>query len=282
LNISKHTIFKYIFILLLPLCYQSLLADEHADDDNTYLNVARTQLDIAFENYNKGDITASKQNLKNASEWLYKAEKHSRSETVKVEAQKLAASIDSFRLKLNKSSEKNDMARFWHRATSLLKRESEHLIHSYTESSTKNKVLRYLLDAKMHFYNADHDLFISHDSNNANLELRSSQEYLAQAESLAKSKVKKDINHLITRIDELMSLSGLYKNAWKQDTLVSSLEKAINSLSEAESVASPHTRLQLEIIKQTISKLKKETLKRSLKTKYDEILTDFSRAINNI
>jgi len=268
--------------LLLPLCYQSLLADEHAKDENTYLNVARTQLDIAFENYNKGDITASKQNLKNASEWLYKAEKHSRSDTVKVEAQKLAASIDSFRLKLNKSSEKNDLARFWHRATSLLKRESEHLIHSYTESSAKNKVLRYLLDAKMHFYNADHDLFISHDSNNANLELRNSLEYLAQAESLAKSKAKQYVSQLITSIDELISLSGSNKNAWEQDTLALSLEKAISNLSEAESVASAPTRLQLETIKQTISKLKKNTLKGSLKTKYDEILEGFSRAINNI
>ena len=76
---------------------------------------------------------------------------HSRSETIKVEAQKLATSIDNFRLTLNKSSKKNDMARFWHQATSLIKRESEHLIHSYSESSTNNEILRYLLDAKMLF-----------------------------------------------------------------------------------------------------------------------------------
>lgn len=282
MNILNHTVIKYIVILLLPLCYQSLLAEELAKSKNTYLDVSRTQLNLAFENYNKGEIAASKKNLKHASDWLNKAVEHSRSETIKVEAQKLAASIDSFRLTLNKSSKKNDIARFWHQATSLIKRESEHLIHSYSESSTNNEIMRYLLDAKMHFYNAEHDLFLSHDTNDVNLELSKSLEYLSQAEKLAKSKVKQSVNHLITNINELISLSGSNKNAWKQDSLLHSLENAINNLSEAESVASPPTRLRVESIKQTISKLKQDTLKRSLKGKYDSIMVDFRRAINNI
>ena len=260
--ILKNTIVKYIVVLLLPLYYQSLLAEELARSKNTYLNVSRTQLNIAFENYNKGDFTASKKNLKHASDWLNKAVEHSRSETIKVEAQKLAASIDNFRLTLNKSSKKNDMARFWHQATSLIKRESEHLIHSYGESSVNNEILRYLLDAKMHFYTAEHDLFFSHDSNDVNLELRKSLEYLSQAEKLSQSNVKPSVNYLITGIDELISLSESNKNAWKQDSLLHSLENVINNLSEAESVASPPTRLRLESIKQTVSKLKQDIFKK--------------------
>jgi len=142
--------------------------------------------------------------------------------------------------------------------------------------------MRDLLDAKMHFYNAEHDLFLSHDTNDVNLELRKSLEYLSQAEKLAKSKVKQSVNHLITNINELISLSGSNKNAWKQDSLLHSLENAINNLSEAESVASPPTRLRVESIKQTISKLKQDTLKRSLKGKYDSIMADFRRTINSI
>ena len=282
MNIFKHTVIKYVFILSLSLCYQTLLADELGKDESTYLKVARSQLNIAFEKYNKGEITASKKNLKHASEWLYKAVQHSRSDIVRIEAQKLAARIDSFRSTLNKSSEKNELARFWHQTTSLIKRESEHLIHSYTESSTSNKILRYLLDAKMHFYTADHDLFTSHDSNIANLELKSSLKYLTQAESLARSKVKPYVNNLITSIKELISLSESDKNAWKPDTLIHSLDKAIINIIKAESVASPPTRLQLELIKQSISKLKKDTLKTSLKVKYESIMLEFNRAINNL
>lgn len=193
MNILRHTVTKYIVILLLPLCYQSVFAEELARSKNTYLNVSRTQLNLAFKNYNKGDISASKNNLKHASDWLNKAVEHSRSETIKVEAQKLATSIDNFRLTLNKSSKKNDMARFWHQATSLIKRESEHLIHSYSESSTNNEILRYLLDAKMHFYTAEHDLFFSHDSNDVNLELKKSLNYLSQAEKLFRSTKKLNV-----------------------------------------------------------------------------------------
>lgn len=282
MNIVKYTVSKYIPILLLSLCCQALLAAEPAKDESTYLNVARTQLNIAFENYSKDDIITSKRNLKHASEWLYKAVQHSQSDTVKAEAQKLAAEIDSFRSTLNKSSKKNDMARFWHQVTTLIKRESEHLIHSYTESSTNNKILRYLLDARMHFYIADHDLFVSHDPNDVSLELSNSLEYLAQAEALAKSKVKPYVNHLVTSINELLTLSKMNKQGWKQDNLIHSLQNAINNLSEAELVASPHVRLRLEIIKQTISNLKKDTLKASLRVKYDSIMVDFNRAINNI
>ena len=282
MHIFKHAVIKYIVILLLPLCFQSLLAEELAKSKNTYLNVSRTQLNLAFENYNKGDIAASKNNLKHASDWLNKAVEHSRSDTIKVEAQKLAESIDNFRLTLNKSSKKNDMARFWHQATSLIKRESEHLIHSYGESSTNNEIMRYLLDAKMHFYTAEHDLFFSHSSNDVNLELRKSLEYLSLAEKLAKSKIKQSVNHLITEINDLISLSESNKNARKEDRLLHSLENAINNLSEAESVASPPTRLRVESIKQTVSKLKQDTLNRSLKGKYDSIMVDFRRTINNI
>ena len=279
MDILNHTIIKYIIMLLLPLCYQSLFAEELAKNKNTYLAVSRVQLNLAFENYNKGDIAASKNNLEHASDWLNKAVEHSHSETIKVQAQKLAESIDSFRLTLNKSSQKSDITRFWHLSTSLIKRESEHLIHSYNESSTNNEIMKYLLDAKMHFYNAEYDLFISHNTKNVNLELRKSLEYLSQAENLAKSNIKESVNHLITNINELISLSDSNKNAWKQASLIYSLEKAISNLSEAESVASSSTGLRIESIKKTISKLKQHVLKRSLKVKYDLIMADFRRSI---
>ena len=282
MDISKHAAFKYILVLLILFFHQALLAGEPAKDKNTYLEVARTQLSLAFDNYNKSDITAAKENLKHASKWLNLAEEHSRSETVKSEAKKLAVEISKFRLTLNKSSEKNDMARFWHQTTSLIKRESEHLLHSYIEQSTRNKILKHLLDAKMHFYTAEHDIFFSHDSNDAILELTKSLEYLSQAESLATPEFNAYIKNLISSINELKSLSEQNKDAWKQDDLIHSLENAVNNLNKAQSVASPPAKLRIESIKQAILKLKKDVLLTSLKVKYDLIMSDFRRTINNI
>ena len=278
----KHNLIKYTIIFLLPLSYQSLQADEQIKNNNTYLNVARTQLNTAYDNYNKGDISASKRNLKHASDWLYRGVQHSKAGIVKDEAKKLAEAIDSFRLTLNKSSEKNDMARFWHQASSLIQRESEHLVHSYAETSANNKTMKYLLDAKMHFFTAEHDIFFSHDSIDAKIELRKSLEYLSYAKSLVKSKATPYVDDLIKNINELISLSETNKNAWEQDTLLHSLEGAIKKLNEAESVASPPTRLRLELVKQTISKLKKDIFKKSLKGNYESIMVEFRRAINNI
>ena len=152
-----------IFILLLSLNMQPVLAEEQPGNDNTYLQVARDQLSIAHDKYNEGDITGSKHSLKKAGDWLNKAVEHSEYEKVRTEAEKLASEIDQFHLTLNHSSGQSDIVRFWHQATSLVIRESEQLIHSYTTSSNDSTTLRHLLDAKMHFYLADHDLFDSHD-----------------------------------------------------------------------------------------------------------------------
>lgn len=68
----------------------------------------------------------------------------------------------------------------------------------------------------------------------------------------------------------------------EKNTLIDSLEKSFNNLSEAQSVASPPTKMRLETIKQSISMLKEDVQKTSLKVKYESIMEDFSRAINNI
>lgn len=279
---SKHIMIKYTFVLLVLFFQQSVLAAETSTKQNTYLEVARTQLSLAYENYNKGDIKASKKNLQHAIKWLSLVEQHSPSEKVKSEAKKLAAKIDDFRSKLNKSSGKSDLARFWHQATSLIMRESEHLIHSYIEQSTLNEIAKHLLNAKLHFYTAEHDLFVSHDSNDATLELDESLHYLAQAEKLAMSEKKVSIKKLTASVNELKSLTAQHKDAWKQNALIQSLDSAIENLNKAESVASPPTRMKIESIQQTITDLKKDMLLTSLRVKYDSIMSDFVRTVNNI
>ena len=261
---------------------QPMLAEEQINNDNTYLHVARDQLGLAFEQYNDGDITASKQSLRKASDWLNRAVTHSEYDTIKTEAQKLAAEIDSFRTTLSQSSEQNDISRFWHQATSLLLRESEHLIHSYITTSNDNATLKHLLDAKRHFFLAEHDLFVSHDSKDAVRELNDSLEYLAQADAIAKPKVEARIKKLIENIRVLISLTESSKNSWKNNMLINSLDNAINNIANAESIATPSVKLRLKLIEQNIYQLKLDMQRTDLKTKYDSIMVGFTRAIKSI
>jgi len=282
MNKVKHHPFSVIVIILMSLYMQPILAEEQTNNDNTYLQVARDQLSLAFEQYNDGDIAASKQSLKKASDWLNKAVTHSEYDTIKTEAEKLASEIDSFRLTLSHSSEKNDISRFWHQATSLILRESEQLIHSYITTSNDNATVKHLLDAKMHFYSAEHDLFVSHDPKDAVQELNDSLEYLAQANAIAKTKVKARINKLIDDIKVLISLTESSKDSWKKNMLIDSLDKAIINIANAESIATPPIKLRLKSIEQDIYQLQSDMQRTNLKSRYDSIMVDFTRAIKSI
>ena len=105
MNKTKHTPISLFFILLMLLPMQLVLAEEQSDIDNTYLHVARNQLSLAVEQYNDGDIAASKESLKKASLWLNKAVNHSKHDTIRAEADRIASEIDSFRHTLSDSSE---------------------------------------------------------------------------------------------------------------------------------------------------------------------------------
>ena len=282
MNKVKHHPFSVIAIILMSLYIQPILAEEQTNNDNTYLQVARDQLSLAFEQYNDGDIAASKQSLRKASDWLNKAVTHSEYDTIKTEAEKLASEIDSFRLTLSHSSEKNDISRFWHQATSLILRESEQLIHSYITTSNDNTTVKHLLDAKMHFYSAEHDLFVSHDPKDAVQELNDSLEYLAQANAIAKTKVKARINKLIDDIKVLISLTESSKDSWKKNMLIDSLDKAIINIANAESIATPPIKLRLKSIEQDIYQLQSDMQRTNLKSRYDSIMVDFTRAIKSI
>ena len=274
--------FVLIFISLLSLYIQPVLAEEQTSNDNTYLQVARNQLSIAFDQYNDGDISASKQSLRKSSDWLNKAVIHSKSDKVKTESEKLASEIDNFRLTLSDFSKQTDIARFWHQTTSLIIRESEHLVHSYIESSNDNTTLKHLLDSKSHFFLAEHDLFISDDLNDAVQELNHSLIYLDQAYEIARPELEPHIDKLINNIKALRSLTKSSKDSWKENKLIDSLNKATNNVKNAESIASPPTRLRLELIRKDIHQLKLDTQKTNLKTKYNSILTDFTLLIKSI
>lgn len=282
MNISDHTVIKYLTILLVCLAFQASYAEQAENDKNTYLQVARTQLNLAFENYNKGDVEEARENLKHAKKWLDQAVNHTQLESVKQEAQKLSSDIQDFRLTMNEPGEKNDLVRFWHQSASMIKREAEQLMHGYTELTNENHVMRQLLDAQMHLYIAEHDFFVSHHSHDAVAELKNVLGYLDQAESLARPELKVDIKTLESAINDLILHSEGSHMTSKQDVLMRSLETVMENLNQAEAVASPQTRMRLEDIRDSVSELKKDTKSTCLKDKYDDIMQDIGLAMKKI
>ena len=270
-----------VYILLMFLYMQPVLA-ENQPGDNTYLQVARDQLGLASDKYNAGDIAASKENLKKASDWLNKAVMHSKYEKVKIEAEKLASDIDALRLTLSHSSTQNDIVRFLHNSTSLIVRESEHLIHDYIVSSNDNTTLRHMLDAKRNFFLAEHDLFFSHDLSNALQELNESLKYLGQASEIARPDLKARVNNLVRNIKILVMLSEKSRELWNNKELIDSLDRAMNHISNAESIAAPPMKLRLKSVEQNIKQLKEDFKKTNIKNKYDSISSDFARVIESI
>lgn len=284
MTILKHKAFQFTIIFFtffysLPVYAQT---EQQTNSENTYLHVARNQLTIAFEEYNNGNIPESRKSLKRASEWLYKAVNHSKSDKVKLESKKLASEIDSFILTLNKIPEENDLVRFLHQASSLIKRESEDLVHSYTESSNNNRTLKHLLDAKMHFYRSDHDLFVSHDSNDAKLELENTLEYLNEANSIARPDIKPRVKKLIKKTHSLMLLTESNPNNWNQNNLVKSLDKSVKNLSNAKKIAASEDILRLNLVIDNINQIKSDIQKNNIKIKYNSIMAGFVETINSI
>jgi len=273
--------FKYFLILFIFLGARCLAAGEQGDE-NAYMEVARTQLGLALENYSKGDIDASKENLEHASNWLHMSLEHTQSNIVREESKQLAKQIEKYRLELNLASEKHVIARFWHKTTSLIKREAEHLIHSYKEQSVRNRMLKHILDAKMHFITAEHDLFISHNSDEAKIELEKSLAYLAKIDSSELPDIGNIVSRLSVGINQLISLLTQSENTWKQNDMIHALLKAATSLDEAKSVATPAASMKIDAIQNSIADLRKETLQASIKGKYDAIYSEFNNAIQII
>lgn len=134
----------------------------------------------------------------------------------------------------------------------------------------------------MHFYNADHDLFISHVSIDAKNELSQTIEYLNEASQLARPELGNHIAKLINKINELISLLDSSESPWTKDQLTHILDNTINELNYAEELASGDSVPRLEAIKQSVINLNADIHKTSLKTKYDSISRDFSHTINNL
>ena len=238
------------------------------------LNAARQQLEQAFSSFRDDDIEATREHLLKAKALLDQSSLNSASETVKLEAKKLVDEIESFQLKLAEGGDqkKNSIARFWRRATSFIRREAEQLVHQYVELSQNEKTFKHLLDAKMHLFIAEHDLFVSHDARDAYTELDQVLADLELARQEAVDEVRPEVEVLSTLVISLQDAMSASSKSWLDNEVLMHLQKASNELLRAEQTAMPDNSLQIGVIRQQIDELRKEVETINLRNDYDEIM----------
>ena len=254
------------------------------DSEENALDVARLKIENAINSYKEGDLVASERDLEIAIESLNKAAHDSQTEKAREESRKLGIKINEFKEKLNQASgqDESTLIRYWHQTLSIIKREKDHLIHSYIELSVTEKTLKYLLDAKMHLFMAQHDLFVSHDNEDAIQELDNVLYYLDDAGQVAKPSIKKKVINLSKNIHALKEQINPGQEAWRNNDLVLSLKQAINELTKAKNIASPRIKLQIESLETEIQTLRVDVERSNIKNDYELTIVQLRGIINEL
>ena len=252
--------------------------------EETALSAARLQLEHAFIAYQQGDTAATEEHLKAATEWLNKAAQSSKTDKARAEARQLAGEIDSFKKNVHQTSrqDENSLARFWHRATSIIKRETDQLIHSYAELSNTAQVLKHLLDAKLHLFTVEHDLFVSHNEVAATEELDRTLAYLDEAAQTASPAIRDKVLALSSDIQSLKARTNTSTGSWKKDTVVHSLDEAVKQLEKAKSLASPATRLRIASLSEDVRTLRADTERHNIRIAYDAAMASLKNIIHEL
>jgi hypothetical protein len=298
LNPYKTRLAAFLLILALPFSdaasQEALLSSADPSDmgkaktshetADYYLREARIKLSNAFDSYREGDKMSAQTNLEEATAFLNKAAENSSAEKTKKEARKLATEIDKFRDEISQvpARQESILARFWHRASSIIKREADHIIHGYMEISAADKTMKPLLDAKMHLFNAEHDLFVSHDIEEAYDELGKVIVYLGEAADIATPAAKGRIDLLRENIQSLKEKITVSSDIWKKDSVINSLNVALSSLAEAYMDATPTTKMRIEQIQNEMQALHTDVRRSSIRDDYDTSMATLRTIINDL
>lgn len=230
---------------------------------NHPLNMANQQLQQAREYYQKGETDKVKASLEAASKWL-------QGNPSSNEAIELANEVKQLQNQINNTSEVsgNAISRLWHRSSSLIAHEIEQATKSWNETSTGNKTLKNLIDARMRFSYAEHDLFIIHDEEKARYEIDSTLFYLDKASEVATPSVREKIMALKQDIQELPT-----NNIRTEEVkgLIESLNIARDAVQKGDSSVSPEIRARSAKIASDIRRLKNDIFLLEKRQQYDSI-----------
>ncbi len=239
-------------------------------DSNHPLAMAHQELKQAHEDFKKGDIDRVQKELNAAGKWLQQPGLSDNTKT-KDEAAALVQEIQALQQKISHPSVEHEgaIARIWHRSSALVNHEIQHMTKSWSDVSTANKTIKYLLNAKLHFNYAEHDLFADHDSDNANKELSYTITYLDEADKVAVPRIRQQIA-VIKK--EIQALANSHANAHEQQAIINALDMAGASIHQASLSAAPLIQARLKSLAAEIGSLKSDIGMLEHRQQYDAIL----------
>lgn len=239
-------------------------------ESNHPLVMAHQELEQAREDFNKGDIDAVQKELNAASEWLQQPGLSDNTKT-KDQSAALVREIQELQQKISHPSEEHAgaIARLWHRSSALVEHEIQHMAKSWSDVSTANKTLKYLLNAKLHFHYAEHDLFADHDSDNANKEMSYTITYLDEANKVAIPRIRQQISFIKK---DIHALAKSHANDHEQQDIINALDMASASIRQASQSAAPLLQARLKSLATEIASIRSDIGMLEHRQRYDAIL----------
>jgi hypothetical protein len=236
---------------------------------NHPLAIAHQQLDQAREDYQKGEIDKVKVSLEGARKGLQDHQKNK-------EAAELSNEIKQLQEKIKHPSDEheNAISRLWHRSSALLVREVEQVTKRWSDSSTANETLKYLIDARMRFSYAEHDLFIKHNSEKARYEIDSTLASLDKANKIASPRVREKITALKQDIQQLPTNQT---NASETKIILQALQVAGISIDQASHSVSSEIQTRSKKIAEDISNLKEDIFLLEKRQQYDSVMKNLQQ-----
>ncbi len=228
------------------------------------LAIAHKQLEQARDHYKKGEIDKVNENLKVASEFLEKFKANN-------EVVALATEIKQLQQKINSPSDNHEstISRLWHRSSALVKREIHKVAKSWEDTSIANDTMKQLIDARLYFSYAEHDIFINHNTSKATEEINNTLTYLDKAYKIATPRVKKEIASIKKEIQQLPTK---HINTQEDKAIIEALDAASTTISKSNHSQNPEIRARSNNIVKEIISLKNDVFLLEKRQQYDSIM----------
>jgi hypothetical protein len=234
---------------------------------NHPLAMAHLQLKQAHKNLTEGKTEALSENLKTAKKWLQDPSL-SKDKKTQSEAKLLREEIQQLQ-KENSQNKEGAIARLWHRSSALLKREVTQLSTSWHDSSLANETLKYLIDARLHFNYARHDLFVSHEADKVKNEIAQTFAYLDKAKKNANPEINKKIIIIQNDIKYLLTDHAKTK---EEQAIIKALSIANKNMLKVSQNTSSEIKTMSQNIAQKIIDLRKNIIILEKHEQYNDIM----------
>ena len=168
------------------------------------ITLTKKSLWRATRDYAAGKYAAAKADLKQAETYLKQAVANADEKTSK-EVKELVQDIVNLEAEVGNGKRKSGakITNLWERSEAISKREAEHVSTGWQEVRHQNRLMRYLIEAKLHLAYAESYQFTTGEIAKAKVEIHDTEAYLKSAAEQVDSRMKSKINALEKMVDHI-------------------------------------------------------------------------------